>query len=364
MLLFAQHLPFNEHGIFAPFVQAARASLLPTTAAPVPIIAPEIHIWHGDVQRFGHLGRPQPDFNLLGAVTFPESLVALTWSLDGGPPRPLDTTPDRRIARRGDFNAEVPLATLPFGRHTVRLAARWAAGIRAEKTVILDHQPAPAAPFSRRQIRWHEVAHLQDVGQITDGHWHITPQGLRPLVSGYDRVFVIGDVSWRDYEVTGTVTFHDLPIVVAKGSGRVRHAGYALRWQGNSPVPNLRPGQPKHGLHPRGALTWLTYRDGLPLPQREFYPADTENYRAYAPLSLRLGETFRLKTRCVTRPDSAEGHSVTEYSLKAWRDGESEPVAWDYVEVQTSPTALRTGALALVAHEADVTFGDLDITPL
>jgi CubicO group peptidase (beta-lactamase class C family) len=363
-LLFAQHLPFNEHGIFAPFVDATRASLLPAVGPqPAPVEAATITVWHGDEHRIGHLGRAQPDFNLLGAVSHPDQLVALTWSLNGGPPQTLDVTPQRRIARRGDFNAEIPLASLPAGRHAVELAARWTGGLTATRAVTLEHRPGGRAPLPWR-IRWQEVARLDDVGQATDGHWRITESGLRTVATGYDRVFLIGDASWRDYEVTGTVTFHDLAAVNGRNSGRVRHAGFCLRWQGNSPVPNLPPGQPKHGLHPRGGITWLTYRDGAPLPQREFYPGDSEKFRVYAPLALRLGERFRLKTRCVTKPDTADGAGVTEYSLKAWRDGDPEPAAWDYVERQVSATALRTGGVALVAHEADVTFGDLEITPL
>lgn len=364
MLLFAQHLPFNEHGIFAPFVAAARAALLPPAAPePAPVAVPRIAVWHGLQQRTGHRGAPQPDFNLLGDVTYPDNLVSLTWSLNGGPPQPLDVAPDRRIARRGDFNAELPLAQLRPGPNTVRLAARWAARLADERTVTLDYRPGPAPALPQR-IRWRDVADLQDVGQVTDGHWRVTPDGLRTVTPGYDRVFIIGDASWRDYEATGTVTFHGFPDVGARNSGRLRHAGYCMRWQGNTPEAGLPPGRPKPGLHPRGGLTWLTYRDGAPLPQREFYPGDSEKYSVFAPLAVRVGERFRLKTRCVSEPDTPAGEGVTVYSLKAWREGDPEPAAWDYTVRQVSAKALRTGGLALVAHEADVTFGDLDIEPL
>ena len=40
-----------------------------------------------------------------------------------------------------------------------------------------------------------------------------------------------------------------------------------------------------------------------------------------------------------------------------------EPVSWDYQVVRRSKSALRGGGLALVAHETDVTFGDIEINP-
>jgi CubicO group peptidase (beta-lactamase class C family) len=364
MLLFAQHLPFNEHSIFAPFVAAARAAVLPpVTPEPAPLTVPQINVWHGMTQRTGQRGAPQPDFNLLGAVTFPDNLTSLTWSLNGGPPQPLDVAPDRRIARRGDFNAELPLTQLRPGLNTVRLAARWAARLADERTVTLDYRPGPPPPLPQR-VRWREVADLQDVGQVTDGHWRVTPDGLRTVTPGYDRVFLIGDATWRDYEATGTVTFHGFPEVGARTSGRVRHAGFCLRWQGNTAEAGLPPGRPKPGLHPRGGLTWLTYREGAPLPQREFYPGDSEAYSVFAPLVVRVGERIRLRARCVSEPDTPTGEGVTIYRLRAWRDGDPEPTTWDYEVRQVSARALRTGGLALVAHEADVTFGDLDIEPL
>jgi CubicO group peptidase (beta-lactamase class C family) len=365
-LLLAQHLPFNEHGIFARFVAAARAALQPPPGTePAPVAVPRIEVWHGLRQRAGHRGVPQPDFNLLGRVTYPENLVSLVWSLNGGAPQPLDIAPDRRIARRGDFNAEVPFAQLRPGPNTVRLAARWAARLAEEVTVTLDYRPETAPQLPQR-IRWRDLADLQDAGQITDGHWRLTPDGLRTAEPGYDRVFLIGDATWRDYEATGTVIFHGFPVVGARQSGRVRHAGYCLRWQGNSPEATPAPakGAPKAGLHPRGGITWLTYREGAPLPQREFYPGDSEAYSVFEPLGVRVGERIRLRTRCVSEPDTPAGEGVTVYSLKAWRDGEPEPAAWDYTVRQTSARALRSGGLALVAHEADVTFGDLEIVPL
>lgn len=254
----------------------------------------------------------------------------------------------------------MPFARLTPGLNTVTLRARWSGGHRAERTVAIDRRPDGdlRPPL---QIRWRDLADPREVGQILDGHWQLTPAGLRSIGPGYDRVFVIGNDTWRDYEVTGQVTFRRVTAVPGRQSATVKHAGFCLRWQGNSAVPDLPPGRPKHGLHPRGGITWVTYRDGKYPPLREFYPGDSEKFTSYAPIELRDNEPFWLKTRCVTLPDAPDGSGVTEYSLKAWRQGEAEPAAWDYTVRQVSAKALRTGGLALVAHEADVTFGDLTI---
>lgn len=67
-----------------------------------------------------------------------------------------------------------------------------------------------------------------------------------------------------------------------------------------------------------------------------------------------------MKGRCQT----LEGPNITRYSFKVWNTGNSEPAGWDFEVVQNSDTALSAGGLALVAHELDVTFGDLSIAPV
>jgi hypothetical protein len=68
-----------------------------------------------------------------------------------------------------------------------------------------------------------------------------------------------------------------------------------------------------------------------------------------------------MKGRCETLPSDRDGSGVTKYSFKVWDIGTDEPSGWDCEVTQSSPTALRTGGCALVAHELDVTFGDISI---
>jgi hypothetical protein len=53
------------------------------------------------------------------------------------------------------------------------------------------------------------------------------------------------------------------------------------------------------------------------------------------------------------------GASQRQVSVKVWAEGTPEP-AWQLTDQFTS----RDGSLLLVAHEADVTFGDVTVTPL
>ena len=57
-------------------------------------------------------------------------------------------------------------------------------------------------------IDWGTVTNIQDVAQIVDGSWSLEGIGIRPVITGYDRLIAIGDVdpTWKDYEVTVPIT--------------------------------------------------------------------------------------------------------------------------------------------------------------
>jgi hypothetical protein len=323
---------------------------------------PRIDVWYGSEQRVGHLGTVQPDYNLVGHVEGSASIVSLTYRLNDGAWLPLSTGVYRRIVAEGDFNADIPVLALRPGPNQVLLRAEDARGHVAEETVTLRYEPGGPYPLPTT-IHWAEVSRLDDVGLVTDGRWAIRGGGLHTEKMGYDRVFMLGDTTWQDYQVTGTVTIHGLTPHNGPQSGQVKHAGYCLRWQGHTLARN-RPGdQPKWGLHPRGALTWVTVREGRLPPLREFYPGESDRYTSFTPYPISFGQPFWMKGRCETLPASTETVNVTRYSFKVWDLEAVEPPARDYQVVQESAGALRRGALALVAHETDVTFGDLEIVP-
>jgi hypothetical protein len=71
-----------------------------------------------------------------------------------------------------------------------------------------------------------------------------------------------------------------------------------------------------------------------------------------------------MKGGCATMPDDSAGAGVTKYSIKVWDVGTDEPSGWVYRISQASSPALGLGGCAVVAHELDVTFGDISIVDL
>jgi hypothetical protein len=67
-----------------------------------------------------------------------------------------------------------------------------------------------------------------------------------------------------------------------------------------------------------------------------------------------------IRSSCETHPDE-DGQGVTMYSFKIWEKGTDEPEDWNWQYKQSSSHALRKGGVALLAHYADVTFGDVQI---
>jgi hypothetical protein len=284
----------------------------------------------------------QNDFNLLGHVHAISRISSVTCAVNQGAPRPLRFTVFRRIVHYGDFNADIPVASLDAGDNRIVIRATDCEGRVAEANVVVTRltgsYPLPV------DISWSAVHSLEDVGMCTDGRWVHGPQGLRTVEVGYDRVFLIGNRSWKDYEVTAPITILGFSQKSGPQSATVHHAGFCLRWAGHSTEDNGSGDQPKWGLHPRGGIVWLTsLRGGLP-PVRQFYPGDSERWQTFVPFPIQFGRPFWMKGRCET----LAGDGVTRYSFKVWN--RQEPEGWDFQVTQKSDVALRTGGLALVAH--------------
>lgn len=148
--------------------------------AAAPPRAPVIDVWYGDTQSFGARGVPQRFANVLGTVSDPDGVTSLTYSLNGGPERPLLLGPDlRRLARPGDFNADIPLADLTAGSNQLVLRATDALGARATATVAMSHTTGRVWPLPYT-IDWSSVRAIQDVAQVVDGLWTLGPDGVRP----------------------------------------------------------------------------------------------------------------------------------------------------------------------------------------
>jgi hypothetical protein len=324
-----------------------------------------IEIWHGTEQKVGHLGDGQDDFNLMGRVTRPDELLSLRYTLNDGIPVELNFRGYRRLAADGHFNADVPIAALAHGPNTIELEGRFVDGLVARRVVNLTRLSG-ASPLPVH-IDWSELADPQDVGQYVDGHWRVGEHGLRTAHLGYDLLFLLGDRTWQDYQITASVTVHQVapdtgPLSGGNGLGFViRFAGHVVGGPQKFPVA-----QPKWGNQPFGAIAWLRWQRGKPDDRaaRQFMRGDATEKTNYGALEIRTGETYVLKALCQTLPDDAEGRGVTRYAFKLWHPAAPEPSSWDWEHVQVSEHALRRGGVALIAHHVDASFGDISVVPL
>ncbi len=323
-----------------------------------------IEIWHGGRQRVGHLGDAQDDFNLMGRVRPWREVDTLTWRAGKRAETPLSFRAYRRLVADGDFNADIPIGGLAPGPNEITITARYRDGeVLTRSVTVARESGSRPLPVS---IRWKEVRNPQDVGQYVDGEWGLDEGGLRTRQIGYDRVFLIGERTWRDYEVRTSMTLHRVPAETSPVSGG-NGAGVILRFAGHmTGGPRFfASGQPKWGYQPFGAIGWLRWNKGRPdrPPNLQFYSGASDRIIDNGAFAVRTGETYRLVLRAETLPDGAAGEGVTRYSFKIWPAGEAEPARWTWQQVQTCASALRQGGAALLAHHADVTFGDIDILP-
>ena len=324
-----------------------------------------IEVWHGTAQKVGHLGDAQDDFNLMGRIARPDELLSLQYALNDGIPVELNFRGYRRLAADGHFNADIPISALAPGPNTIELEGRFVDGAVARQLVTLSRLSGSSRlPL---HIDWSELADPQEVGQYVDGHWRRGEHGLRPAHVGYDLLFLLGDRTWQDYQITVLVTVHHVapetgPLSGGNGLGLImRFAGHVVGGPRNFPVA-----QPKWGYQPFGAIAWLRWQRGGPdrPAARQFMRGDASEKTDYETIQVRTGETYVLKALCQTLPDDAEGRGVTRYAFKFWHEATAEPSSWDWEHVQVSEHALRRGGVALVAHHVDASFGDISVVPL
>ena len=324
-----------------------------------------VQVWHGTEQKVGHLGDAQDDFNLMGQVARPDELISLQYTLNDEIPVELNFRRYRRLAADGHFNADIPISALVPGPNRIELEARFLDGPPARQVVSLERLSG-ASPLPLH-IDWSEVAEPQDVGQYVDGYWRLGEHGLRPAHAGYDLLFLLGDRTWQDYQITALVTVHDVapdtgPLSGGNGLGVVmRFGGHGVGGPRKFPVA-----QPKWGYQPVGAIAWLRWRRGEPdgAAVRQFMRGDANEKTDYGAVQVRTGEAYVLQALCQTLPDDAEGRGVTRYAFKFWHAAAPEPASWDWEHVQVSEHALRRGGVALLAHHVDASFGDIAVVPL
>ncbi len=329
---------------------------------------PTINVWHGDIQRVGHLGRAQEDFNLMGELsgfTYPVELTCFTGNqsilLNVGQ-RNDGFGNGRRLARTGHFNADIHIKNLIPGKNKIQLIARDTEGSQVNKTVTLIKESG-SYPLPVR-IDWSEIEDPQSVGQYVDGHWAIDEKGLRTQHTGYDRIFLIGETSWQSYEITLPVTIHAIDEEtgpVSSGHG----VGLLFYFQGHviGGPRNFPPSQPKWGYQPFGSIYWLRWKKNRSerTPRIQFYHGDSNEQHYFDEFPIEWGGTYWMKAQCQNQQPSEKGWGVTIYRYKTWPFDKPEPDEWNLEYTQTSEHALQSGGVALLAHHVDASFGNIHI---
>ena len=308
------------------------------------VVGTVIDVWYGDHQVFGTPGETQRWINVLGNVD-PGRVTALTYSLNGGPERPLSIGPDtRRLQEPADFNVDIAYDELDGGpgHDVVTIRATLPNGAVATRNVVIDYLDGNRWSPDYA-IDWSDVAAIQDVAQIVDGKWTLSDAGIRLEEPGYDRFVTIGDKHWDNYELRIGVTMHDLETVDPRGrDGGV--FGFGMIWGGHTddPVPNF---QPKSGWNPSELIFFRNTANG---GEFNFF-----GRTGSTPFSLEEGETYEFRLR--VEQDGPFGHT---YLMKVCEAGTPEPGAW-LINRTIQYGEPMTGSLMLLSHYYDVTFRDL-----
>jgi hypothetical protein len=325
---------------------------------------PVITIWHGTSQAVGHLGYQQHDFNVLGNASDLSGISSLSYTLNGGSAVALTVGPDgRRLDDVGDFNADIPLTSLQSGINNIVIYATDGSGNNASRSMTVNYlsgsYPLPT------YIDWSALSSVQSAIQYVDGLWGKDGGNLRTQQIGYDRIVLIGDTAWQDYEISCPVTINGLeePGPLSGGAG----LGFYMRFTGYivGGFRNFPDVQPKWGYQPAGGIGWLRWENGTDqAPFIQFYPGDSDNANNSAgQFPITVGSTYNMKMRCETLDDAPDGDGVTRYSFKIWQ-GSNEPANWNFSIVQESQYALRKGGVGLLSHHVDASFGDVTVIRL
>jgi hypothetical protein len=314
-----------------------------------------IDVWYGPRQPFGRAGLPQRWVNILGRVYGP--VKQLQCSLNDGPQRNIAVGPDqRRLAGQGDFNIDLDSRHLNTGENRLAISAIGEDGAQTTEQVIIDfvHDARPL-PY---RIEWDKVACIQDVAQIVDGLWSINGDAISPEEIGYDRLVAIGDMDWRDYEVTVPITVHGINAGCYGYPSVHAGVGVVMRWRGhtNWGADQWASGQPYFGPSGYGAIGWycVFHETG---PELNFFDPDFQR-PARQPKKLTLHTPYMFKARVETRSAVA-----SDFSLKVWEAQAPEPTAWDLTTPGTV-MSLSTGSFILGAHHVAASFGAVTVAPV
>jgi hypothetical protein len=315
-----------------------------------------IHFWYGEQQSFGKPGLAQRWINIPGTVTAGHGIRSLYYHLNEEDSNQLTHGQDEhRLAGAGDFNIDIHFRKLKEGKNTVRVSLVDSAGHVLSKEMVFDFTSGTVWPLPY-DIDWKTVDNIQDVVQVVDGQWELTDEGIRTRDPWYDRVLAMGDSTWKNYEINTSVIFHDytLPVPEPPNYG-VSHAALAMRWPGH----DIDGNQPHVKWYPLGATCEFQLMEDLDSCRWRIlgdnHVRTEDKYQHY---TIRLGSRYRMKAQV-----EQINRNTTRYRVRIWEDGTPEPGGWQLTAVEGAGD-VTSGSALLIAHNTDVTFGNVSIIPL
>ncbi len=343
------------------------ADIDPAYAAATP---PEITVWYGSTQPFGLPGQPQKWMDVLGNVTDADNdLTKLEYKVNNGVYVPLNfggngsVADGRRLYNKGDFAIDLAVSGLNNGSNVVTIQATDALGAITQKQVTVLFTAGQTWPLPS-DVDWDQTGNLLNVSAVVDGQWGLQNDGkVHTVLTGYDRVLNIGDISWSNYEAVVPVTINGYDSDGFTGIQYAPAVGVVMGWQGHSDSPIVCD-QPKCGWLPVGMATWYEWdkpANGTPPTgdaRFKMWVKHTTKVDAPGNFMLTLGEEYLWKVQA----NRSEGQFGT-YRLKVWPVGSVEPATW-LMELPGTADSQAQGSLLLLAHHVDATFGDVKLRPI
>lgn len=309
-------------------------------AMSLPKPPPAITLWYGDVLDVGHLGTPQQWVNVVGNVSPVAQVDSLRYTLNGGAPRELSVGPDGfRLVSPGDFNAELDYDELMPGANEVVITVVNHQGASRDTTVTVNYTPGVSWALPDT-LPFESVSRIVDAAYVVDGEWELTPDGVRVSSGsmGYDRLLVAGQRHWgSDFEVLAPITIHDFETTFPDNGPAI---GIGLGWTGHD-----GSGQPLFG-HPYQSIGFIRGLHSSPYLQ---LMRDGDVGVATTPIAISLGTRYLMRIR-----SEAVTITTSHVYLRVWEDGTPEPGTWNLDAFFVT----RGGSILLIAHRAEVTFGD------
>jgi uncharacterized repeat protein (TIGR02543 family) len=225
-------------------------------------------------------------------------------------------------------------------------------------TVVVNYRSNRTWPIPTTHT-WTSTS-LNSVAQVVDGKWAVESGFARIIEVGYDRLIALGDLTWRDFEVTVPIRVDEVDLSGYNPTSTYPGVGFIVHWTGHTDDP-ISGWQPKSGWKPYSALAWYAYLNEANQGDGKFQILnDRSNVLVQDPLNrkMQLGVTYYFKLR-VEKPDG----QPPKYQLKIWQDGTNEPPAWE-MEGEGAVTDHDYGSILLLAHHVDASFGTIIVNPI